>query len=306
MKQAVWAEIPERGTMWWMRLAIRALKLVGYWGGICFAGLAAIYFFITGTGSRRASLDYLRHLHRAQPQRIPRPTRWHAFLHHWHFSLNVVDRMWLWQGRLDLFEFIRKGRSHILELKGRGALLMGAHIGSFDALRAFSLDKGVTLNVVMYREHATKINALFQSLNPDSGVRIMQLDGSDFEEIFKLKDCVDRGELVAILADRAAPYGKKRQDSFEFLGKPAAFPQNPWILASLLECPVFMTVGLRTGWRRYHIILEPLAERVVLPRASRNQSLHAYMESYVRRLERLCCQFPYQWFNFYDFWKQDG
>ena len=34
----------------------------------------------------------------------------------------------------------------------------------------------------------------------------------------------------------------------------------------------------------------------------REQQLQHWLTAYARRLEHYCCQAPYQWFNFYDFW----
>ena len=39
--------------------------------------------------------------------------------------------------------------------------------------------------------------------------------------------------------------------------------------------------------------------------AAREQQLHAALERYVARLESLCREAPYNWFNFHDFWAED-
>jgi len=156
---------------------------------------------------------------------------------------------------------------------------------------------------VMYRANAEKFNAVMKKMNPNANIRIFDLDGSDVGRIFELKEALDRGEIVALLADRIAPYGKQRTCSTMFLGEQASFPQNPWILAHTLGCPVFLVVGLRTGMRRYHINAELLTDRVVLPRKTRAESIQTYIDLYAARLEQLCVEHPYQWFNFFEFWK---
>jgi predicted LPLAT superfamily acyltransferase len=91
----------------------------------------------------------------------------------------------------------------------------------------------------------------------------------------------------------------------EFLGEPAPFAHGPFILASLLECPVYLFFCLREG-NGYRIYCEPFAERIVLPRGERVPRLREYLQQYARRLEAYCMKAPYQWFNFYDFWRRDA
>jgi predicted LPLAT superfamily acyltransferase len=58
---------------------------------------------------------------------------------------------------------------------------------------------------------------------------------------------------------------------------------------------------LRQG-RRYRLIMEPFAERVILPRAERKAALRGYVARYAGRLEHHARAEPFQWFNFFDFW----
>jgi len=302
MSTAEWTRNPERGSFTMMRVAMTALNIVGYHVGQAIGFLVTIYFFITGRVSRRASLDYLDQLHRFDPDQ-PRASLIRAFAHHAAFTVNLIDRMWFWQGRLDHFRFERHGgKEHLLERK-RGMMLLGAHLGSFDAMRALSNERKLALNVVMYRANATKINRLLEHLDPEAGVRVIELEPGNIDQVFALKERIDSGELIAILGDRPAPHGRQRLLSQPFLGREAPFPQNPWVLASILECPVFFCRAIRTGKRRYDIAVEPMAEKVVLPRKTREEALRAYIADYTRRIEAICRQYPYQWFNFYPFWQ---
>jgi predicted LPLAT superfamily acyltransferase len=88
----------------------------------------------------------------------------------------------------------------------------------------------------------------------------------------------------------------------ELLGGEVRLPQAPVELAGLLGCPVVLLVALREGSGRYRVYIEPLAERVKLPRRGREVVATELMSTFARRLEHYCCERPYQWFNFYDYW----
>ena len=305
MSTAAWSNLPERGSLWGIRSVLFTLDFLGYRVASLMLIPIAAYFFATGGKSRRTSLNYLGRLHRHHPA-TPPATFWQAYLHHLEFARILLDRMLIWQGRTARFHFVTQGKE-LLQKKGRsGALLVGAHMGSFDALRSLAMGLENRVHVIMFRAHAQRINRVMQELNPATNLRVIELEPGDLNGVLELKDCLDRGEHVALLADRHAPGPKERVVLASFLGEPAVFPQSPWILASLLECPVHLTMAFRTGPRAYRILVEPLTERVILPRRQREDCILPHATAFARRLEELCCQYPRQWFNYYDFWNSHG
>ncbi|MGE5489800.1 MAG: glycosyltransferase family 2 protein, partial [Actinomycetota bacterium] len=76
---------------------------------------------------------------------------------------------------------------------------------------------------------------------------------------------------------------------------------GPFILAALLECPVFLFFCTREA-DGYHVHFEPFAERIELPRGRRVEAIAALAQRYADRLAALCRRAPFQWFNFFDFW----
>lgn len=299
-----WSDVPERGEARSLRLGFMLLNMLGYTLSVGLLCPIMIYFFLTGKASRKASMEYLRRLHETYPDKVPKPTLWHSFRHHFSFGLNILDRMWMWQGKLKKFRFDSNGSHHLVR-NGVGALVIGSHFGSFDALRSLAQKGGVRMNVVMYRAHAQVFNKLMKEMSPESNLHIYELAESDMNAVFELKERIEMGEMVAILGDRLPPIGKQRLKSLPFLGKPAPFPQNPWIMAHLLECPVFFTCAYRIGYRKYYAFMEQLTDQVLLPRRRREEALEDYMKPYVEKLEMLCRKQPYQWFNFFNFWQEE-
>lgn len=76
-------------------------------------------------------------------------------------------------------------------------------------------------------------------------------------------------------------------------------------MALLLDCPVYLFFCQRVG-NRYELRVERLAERIVLPRGRRTEALADYAAAYAARLEKHVLQDPFQWYNFYDFWRPSG
>jgi predicted LPLAT superfamily acyltransferase len=188
-------------------------------------------------------------------------------------------------------------------------VLVGAHLGNFDALRALAHRSGVVVNVAMFTRHAARINRLLRELDPTIDVRVLHLDPAAPDLALRLRACIDRGEFVAILGDRVGPGARARVVRVPFFGVEAPFPQGPFLLAGVLACPVLLIVGLRGGRDRYDVFVEPLADAIpqlegavpIAPRL-RTERIRDLVATYARRLEAFCLRAPYQWFNFYDFW----
>lgn len=299
-----WENVSERGNVWAMRLFVSVLNVLGYRTARILLPVVVSYFYLTGSKSRMASMEYLKNLKRFDPG-APEPGPRAVFRHHHEFAINMLDRVLLWQGRTQLFQFSGTGRGLVADAERPGSLIVGSHLGSFDLLRVIALEFDRKVHVVMHRSHAQRINSLLNALNPDADLHVVEIAPDDLEGVMRLKKCVENGDHIAILADRQQPGGRGRNCRIPFLGEEVGFPESPWALAELLRCPVLMATAVRIGDCRYEITVECITDRVQMRHPGGNRKSTAALESYVHRLESLCCKHPFQWFNFFDFWEQN-
>ena len=118
--------------------------------------------------------------------------------------------------------------------------------------------------------------------------------------LLRVKECLERGEIVGILADRSR--GNERTVDVPFLGSPACFPLTPFRLATTLGVPIGLGMGLYRGGNRYSLHFERLDEPGDRERAAREDIAAVWLGRYVARLEHYCRLAPYNWFNFFPFW----
>jgi predicted LPLAT superfamily acyltransferase len=267
-------------------------------------GPVAAYFFLRYPRVRAASRAYLEAV-RASAAGAGGAPGWRDGLRHVHeFAVQIFDRMVSWGDSFDRMEMEKEQSVALLELarEGRGGILVGAHLGSFDLLRLVADRYEVRVNVLMFTAHAEGINAFFERLDPRSRVRVLPIDPDSVQTAFAVRRCVERGEFVGILADRVPPGGRGRTERVPFLGRPAAFPTTPFELAVLLGCPLLFCLCLRTGDARYEAFARTLHAGGAVPRGERAARVRELLAAYVAELEAACRRAPYQWFNFYDFW----
>lgn len=254
------------------------------------------YFLLFAPASRRASGNYLR-------RALGRPPRWRdLYRHFFTFAATVHDRVYLVKRRFDLFDFEVHGEATLRRLLagGKGLFLMGAHLGSFEAIRALGRKEAdLRIALVMHQENARKINAMLTAINPEAVQDIIGLGHVD--SMLKVRERLDEGCAVGMLADRTP--GNDTLYPVQILGTGANLPGGPFRMAALLRRPVVFMTGLYLGGNRYAIHFDPLADFSSVARGQRDVALGQAITRYAALLDHYCRKAPYNWFNFFDFWQ---
>src|SRR6267378_1949803 len=248
-------------------------------------------------GSRSATRQYLALALGRQPRLADLWRHWFTF------AATVLDRVYFVDGRFSGFDIEVRGMDLLQRTlaKGRGCLLLGAHLGSFELLRTLAPPHGLSVSVVMYEDNAANITEVLNTrLDPAIRERIIVPGGAD--TMLQIAECLSRGELVGMLGDR--PAGSEKTVTCPFFGRDAAFPQGPLRLALSLRAPVYLVAALYEGGKRYVVHLEPFCEEPHADSAERVAWLGEWIQRYAGRLEHFCRLAPYNWFNFYDFWSR--
>jgi predicted LPLAT superfamily acyltransferase len=297
---AAWRQRPERSNMFWLRVMTWiSLKLGRRASRIVLYGIAA-YFLAFAPTARRMSRGYLQ---RALKVGSAGDVAWtELFRHFLSFASVVHDRVYLINDRFDLFDIRVHNRALIEDLvaQGRGAFLIGAHLGSFEVLRAVGRRQpGLRIAMAMYEDNARKINAALTAINPNAQQDIVALGHID--SMIQVHELLAGGTVVGMLGDRSL--GKDDTREVEFLGAPAALPLGPFRMAAIMKRPVLFMTGLYRGGNRYDIHFETLADFSSVAPRGRTLAVQAAMTRYAALLEQFCRTAPYNWFNFFDFWQ---
>lgn len=296
LKYSHWIKRQERsnmlmlGIMTWisLRLGRRVARSVLH--------LIALYFMLFAPDSRRASLSYL-------PRALGRPATWaDLYRHFFCFAATIHDRIYLINRRYDLFDINIQGEENIRPLidEGKGVFLMGAHLGSFEVMRAIGRQvPGLRVAMVMHEDNAQKINGMLAAINPEASMDVIPLGRID--SMLQVQDRLNDGMLVGMLSDRTL--GNEPMAQINLLGASAALPTGPFRMAALLRRPVVFMTGLYLGDNRYQVHFETLADFSDIPRGQRDQAVEMAISRYTELLNRYTRLAPFNWFNFFDYWQ---
>ncbi len=294
--QPAWLQHKERGSFFLLQLMRSISLFFGRRLSRIVVYCIALYFLLAVPAARKASSSYLARV-------LQRPITWSdRYRHILAFASTIHDRFFLLNQQAELFDIQVVGAQPIIELQAnqQGALLFGAHMGSFEVLLDHGRRNGFRSCVAMYPENARQLNRTLAAINPEAVTDIIALGQMD--SMLTIHDELQVGSLVGVLADRAS--GPDQYITLPFLGAPARFPTGPFRLAAMLGYPVYFMTGLYGGDNRYTLHFEQLADSAAVPRNQRDAAVQAMLEKYVAALERHCKAAPYNWFNFFDFWEQ--
>jgi predicted LPLAT superfamily acyltransferase len=182
---------------------------------------------------------------------------------------------------------------------GRGALLMGAHMGSFEVMHSLGRrQQRLHVAMAMYEANARKINAILAAINPKAVPDIVPL--GEIDAMLKISERLERGGFVGVLGDRTL--GAEPVQAVTLLGERAYLPTGPMRAAAILRCPVFFMAGLYRGKNHYHVVFEQVADFSSIPAGTRHAAIRTAIDRYAAVLDQYCRSDPYNWFNFFDFW----
>ncbi len=299
-----WSKMAEVGSAWGLGLTFALYRLLGERAARLLLHPIVFWFFLAAPGARHASSDYLRRLHGVGG--FDHSPTWRDNYRHLHaFADAALDKVAAWMGRIDPARIVFENQAGLDALRdsGRGAVIIGSHLGSLETARALAAHLGQhrKINAIVHTGHAIRFNAILARANPAFAVNLIQVSQLGPDTAIALAEKIENGELLFIVGDRTPPAENGRVSQAEFLGAPAPFAQGPFILASLLKCPVYLFFCLNEG-HRFHIHFEHFVERINLPRKSRDEALQTLAQRYANRLAHYCRIAPLQWFNFYNFW----
>jgi predicted LPLAT superfamily acyltransferase len=306
--KASWAEREERGSIWLLRFMAWLASTLGRRIARLVLHPITAYFVLFSPAARRQSIRYLR-------RALGREPGWADGYRHVHtFASIVLDRLYFARGDVAQFDLQHSGGALLDEAlaQGRGAVMLGAHLGSFEALQAVGEQHANTrVAMVMYPANAQNIQRVLHAVAPANRLKIITIGHPG--TTLAIRDWLDGGGLVGMLGDRVLHDGQEGKEQGDvqhlpFLGHDAPFSLGPLRLAMLLRRRVFFMTALFRGGNRYEVRFEPLADFTerAADAAARDAQLHAALRAYVHKLEALCVEAPYNWFNFHDFWLEDA
>jgi predicted LPLAT superfamily acyltransferase len=216
----------------------------------------------------------------------------------WNFSNVIADNVRYKELRVGPdWEFT--GAEYFEELQARegGAIVLTAHMGSYDlGAQLFAEIARRPLLMVRAPETDPDTRRYEEELHERTVTKALRVDFSTRASALALDllHALQRGEIIAIQGDRVTPGISTLPGTF--FGKRMLFPAGPFALAMTARVPVYPLFIVRTGRRRYRLVVgKPFEVQRLHDRA---ESFERAMVEWTRELESVVRMAWFQWFAF--------
>ncbi|MBD5411726.1 MAG: hypothetical protein HDR51_03140 [Treponema sp.] len=232
------------------------------------------------------------------------------------FCLCVAEKMMGWLGKVQYNELITHN-DDLQELidqleQKKGAIIIGSHLGNIDLLRSLSsfnrtgVNREIEVTIIMEVSTSEQFTKTLKEINPKYTANIISPENITPETAILLQEKLDSGGLLVYTGDRTSARNRTRIFREKFLGKNADFPYGVFMMPAILHAPTYFMFALRTKnatlHPKYNMFIEKSKTNFNCTRNERNIKIHELALEFVKKLEKYCIEFPYQWYNFYNFW----
>ena len=298
-----WAKQSERGNAFFLNLTRLIVKYCPLWLIKIATFVVVCYFYLTAKEARNNIKTYQHRLKQQFPHcHLPSFSVFRQFLF---FGEIICDNFAVWQRKIHYTYLIVDDADNLygdVDQGGRGQILVCSHFGNIEICRALvdsGQHKNFHLNVLVHSKNAEAFNKALVEAGADA-LPLIQVEDLDAQKMLELSQRLERGEWIAIAADRVPIRGDKTQ-SVNFLGHYAEFPQGAWLLASILKAPLNTIFCLKEKGQ-YRMKLRRFSPPISGRGKTREENIKQVMQQYADLLAKECTENPLLWFNFYNFW----
>jgi predicted LPLAT superfamily acyltransferase len=286
-----------RGNILGYRIFVTLLKNAGIKPAYFILQFVALYYFFFAPSSFRNAFQFYRHKLGFGFFRSVLA----VYRNYYIFGQVLLDKFATLAGFHSKFTFNFDGEQYLREMADAktGCLLISAHLGNFEMAGHMLERLESKVNIIMLDSEHQHIKKYLTSFTHKSfHVISIQEDNS---HIYEINRALKNKEIFCIHGDRFMQGSKTL--ACEFLGEKADFPSGPFYLAMKYGIPVSFVFAMKEGRSHYHFYAT--SPRSYLQQANpgkRDEMLRSIIRDYTREMESKLRKYPYQWFNFYNFW----
>lgn len=211
------------------------------------------------------------------------------------FGQTIIDKIAISSGLRNKFTYEFDGIDILKRLlkNKKGGILISAHIGNFEIAEHFfsEIDEFSQINLVTTDNEHDAIKEYIESISSKSKVKLILIK-EDLSHIFEINSALSKNELICFTGDRYFEGIKILSE--ELLGKEAHFPAGPFLLGARLKVPVVFVYVMKESTKHYHLYTREANFK--------NRNEKDLLKRYTESIEWILKKYPYQWFNYFDFW----
>ncbi|MBN1599215.1 MAG: hypothetical protein JW894_13055 [Bacteroidales bacterium] len=286
-----------KGTPLGYKIIIFIIKHIHIRVAYFFVWFIALYYYLT------VNKQYIYFFYHTLLHFKPLKAHISVYRNYLVFGKSMIDKIAIISGNENSFTFDFEGENHLHDMAntGKGGIIIGAHAGNWEIAGHLLKRINKPVHVVMYDGERSNIKELIEEVTGGTSFNLILIKDDDLSHIYFISDALRNGDLIAMHGDRYRDDSKTTE--CDFFGMKADFPLGPFFLASQFDVPFCFVSTMKESNTHYHFhSTEPLK----IEKEDKElvaQHVHLMAKYYATNLEKTVRKYPYQWFNYYNFWK---
>lgn len=219
-----------------------------------------------------------------------------TYLSYFNFGQAIMDRFAVYSGYrfnvevpdMDAFATLKDGDD--------GFYVLFTHLGNSEMAGYCLATPNKRMNILMYMGDTQTVMQNRTDSMAKNNLRIIPMVEENMSHIFTINEALDNGEIVAMAVDRMV---QSKSTNCMFMGSKAPFPIGPFRICNAIKKPILMVFVFKTNWNSYQVQVCPIENKFA---GTKNEQVQSLVQACASTIEQMALQYPYQWFNFYDFW----
>lgn len=279
-----------RGSPLGIKLIMTLHDTFGYSAAKGVVFIVALFYALVSNKNRKALSSYY--------EAVGEPNTFKSYFKHvYAFSLAIFDRFIAKEGMQEkVIEVERLNVEAFESLQKSGGMLILSHHGnwaqSFKIFQTYDVKLNITGNEA--------INADIQRLETDKEhnerIHVINLQ-EGMQAMLEIARALQNKEIIIIMVDRVQELEKSV--AVDFLGRPTFFHSGAFEIAQMRKAPILGCDIVRTGDNRIKV---EFSDIITSKKKAKQEAISDLAQQYADFLTQVVRQYPYQWFNFFDFW----
>lgn len=290
-----------KGNVLGYKIFVLTLKYLGLSFAYFILVFVAFYYFLFSSKSSKTSYFYFRHILKYSKLK----SIWSIYANYFVFGKILLDKVAILGGLKGKFSYNFDGEHHLRKMAEdkTGGVIVNAHIGNFEIAGQLLERLNTKINVLILDAEHQQIKKYLSDVMTNKDVNMIPIQ-ADYSHIIPISEALTNKELIAMAGDRFVEESKIFE--VDFMGQKAAFPSGPFYLAARFGVPVTFAFAMKESKTHYHFFAsEPEYVQKFKEPKEQDQELKRFVEKYAKEFERILRMYPLQWFNYYQFWKND-
>ncbi len=281
-----------RGSPLGIKLIIALYNLFGYSTAKVLIYAVALFYAIVSKKNRQDLNSYY--------QAVGVSPGFISYFHHvYAFSLTIFDRFIAKEGMQESTIKVERVNVEAFEaLQKTGGMLMFSHHGNWAQSFKIFQTYDIRLNIIGDEMIDENLQKLETASDENKRINIISLKNG-MQAMLDIARALQNNEIVIIMVDRVKEPNKTVE--VDFLGRATLFHSGGFEIAHMRKAPIVACDIVRAGDQQIKV---QFSEIITSSKDKKAEIIQDLAQQYAHFLEKVVREYPWQWFNFFDFWKR--